>query len=59
MAKVTNKIAYKKAIINLPEGLIIEHDKDDIPTGTHTLQDLADRFEDKFVSITVQEDVEV
>ena len=59
MAKITNKISYKKAILNLPEGTITEHDKDDIPTGTHTLQDLAERFDGKYVSITVQEDVEV
>lgn len=59
MAKITNSITYKKAILNLPEGTITEHDKDDIPVGTHLLQDLAERFEDKFVQITVKEDQEV
>lgn len=56
MAKITNKIDFKNAVINLPEGLIIEDTKDGM--FTHKLQDIVTRFEDSKLNISITENTE-
>lgn len=56
MAKITNKIDFKNAEINLPEGLIVEDTKEG--KFTHKLQDVVARFEGSKVNISITENVE-
>ncbi|WP_415408920.1 YonK family protein [Staphylococcus agnetis] len=57
MAKITNTINFKNAIIDLPNNTITEFTKDS--EATYKLSDILDRFAEKYVTITIKEDTEL
>lgn len=57
MAKITNSINLKNALINTEEQTITEFNKDF--TSTYTFEDIFGRFEDKHVNISIKEDTEL
>ncbi|QYG30002.1 YonK family protein [Mammaliicoccus sciuri] len=57
MAKITNSVAFKNATVSLADNEIIEITKD--AEHKYSLSEVLDRFEGKFVSITIKEDSEL
>ncbi|MDK1672899.1 YonK family protein [Staphylococcus saprophyticus] len=57
MAKITNSVAFKNALIDLSTNTIVEVTKDS--EFTYSLSDVLNRFEGKYVAITIKEDAEL
>ncbi|MEJ7218464.1 YonK family protein [Staphylococcus gallinarum] len=56
MAKITNAVAFKNAIIDLADNSVTEITKD--TEIKYSLADVLNRFEGKYVSFTIKEDAE-
>lgn len=57
MAKITNSVAFKNATVSLADNEIIEVTKED--EVKYSLSEVLNRFEGKFVSLTIKEDSEL
>ncbi|EKI4463997.1 YonK family protein [Staphylococcus delphini] len=57
MAKLTNTVSFKNAVIDLENDTITEVTKD--TESTFKLSEIIARFEDKYVSFSIKEDTEV
>ncbi|EGQ4065579.1 YonK family protein [Staphylococcus pseudintermedius] len=57
MAKLTNTVSFKNAIIDFENDAITEVTKD--TESTFKLSEIINRFENKYVSFSIKEDTEV